>query len=264
MTSQPLSTNATLAARIHAVAERAGLGAQRSIHRAAPPSLWRIAKFALPFIALGALAIYLYLYGPEGSFWVMGLFLMTPWLACGAVVVTLGYRRLTYGSKSRLDLFDHGVVHCLRGQPRAVRYDATRLFERTQPRRHSTTGEKVVTLTLTGSDGDEIEVTEMYEGQRAWAPAIRAAVLVSQLPTALATIESGRRVEFGDLWLTATEVGDRKKRVPIAELTATSVILDDILFIEAGRRKLNGSVISKTPNYVVFRALLNHLHGGPI
>ncbi|MFG1773935.1 hypothetical protein ACGFIX_30515 [Nocardia salmonicida] len=159
---------------------------------------------------------------------------------------------------------DHGVVRSLRGRPRAVRYDAIQLLERKHFRPHRRAGVDAVTLTLICSDGERLALNPGYDGQRVWVPAIEAGVVANKLPSALAVIGAGGRAEFGELWVTATEVGNRAKRVPIAEITRIFVAFGDAVFAEVGRRRVVLSKVRKTPDFVVFHALVDHLRGEPI
>ncbi|AJT63058.1 DUF6585 family protein [Streptomyces chattanoogensis] len=172
---------------------------------------------------------------------------------------------------ARLDLYEHGMTVAAKGRIHVVRYDTTSVFQKST-RHHPHVCGRVGTTrayTLTDVDGKRIV---LYVGPREgdgedggaadWWLEIRRAVTHAQLSLALAALDAGERLTFGDVWLTRREVGwgevsARWPEVQQIEITHGAICLD--VGGSGHRRHRTGPTVSEIPNLFVFCALVERL-----
>ncbi|MEV6772039.1 DUF6585 family protein [Nocardia sp. NPDC051030] len=108
--------------------------------------------------------------------------------------------------------------------------------------------------------GAQVTVDQSFANVERWGAEIQESVTRTQLPIAAARVRAGELVEFGDLWITANEVGSRRKSaswstVGTLDLTRGYVAVG----IEGKLFDLTVTPVSKIPNFFVFQALFDHL-----
>ncbi|MEU8900010.1 DUF6585 family protein [Nocardia sp. NPDC048505] len=250
-----------VAARVRAAAEQAGLGRSLASYSVPMPNWRRVIVWGIVVALMLAGIGYAALSGAEGVVWVVGGFFVLP--IAGPFLVGLGSAlriRRKYRD-ARLELFEHGLVRAQQGQVRVVRYDTTQLFQRGGMSRRSGKAESTVRYDLLDVAGERVELSHDYSFQQQWASTIQQAILNIHYPRALAELQAGGRLGFGELWISASEVGDRKTAAPWSRVNSIDLAFGEILAIgvEGRVRDLVNISLSKIPNYVVFRALAEHL-----
>ncbi|MFI8977350.1 DUF6585 family protein [Nocardia asteroides] len=160
---------------------------------------------------------------------------------------------------SRLDLYEHGLVVAHAGRVQAVRYASTTALRRQiYPGHNGQAGP--IRYEMTDIFGHSVKVSDVYSNTAHWRVEIDRGLIAAQLPAALATIHSGGRVVFGDIWLSATEIGDRKRSAPWSQVTPMTVAMGTMAIGTHGKlRDLVGAETSRIPNFPVFGALVEQL-----
>ncbi|MQY06207.1 DUF6585 family protein [Actinomadura macrotermitis] len=237
-------------------AAREGLGLHRAAYPAkqAPPlnpSARIIGAVVLALGAVGVLALFL-----SGQS-VPAVMLAVP-VGVATFVYVMSWPRPTGYEGARLDLFEHGLTCAMRGELHVVRYDRTSVLQDIV--RHTQSGITSYTYTLTDTGGRRFHLTGMFTAPDEWGPAIQQGVTTAQLPRAVAALRAGERLTFGDIWLTAREVGSGQKGVPWAQVQDVK-IHDGVVRIKvAGRwRALTTALVRWTPNFFVFLTLAQRL-----
>lgn len=116
------------------------------------------------------------------------------------------------GTDARLDLYERGLTVAVNGRIHVVRYDTTSVLQTSTQHLHDSAARVLRTTrtyALTDVEGERVVLLGRPEdsGAREWGPAIQRAVTHAQLPRALAALERGERLTFGDVWLTREQVG---------------------------------------------------------
>ncbi|MVU76336.1 hypothetical protein GPX89_03650 [Nocardia sp. ET3-3] len=250
--------------RIEETAQREGLGAVRSVYpvgRKPESSTWA-------WVVTGGLVLAAVITGVTGAHsgrthWA-GFFGMVAFLW---FLITLGIylRGRNYSRKlagGRLEVREHGLVIGYRDRAVGVRYDTVRVYQNLV--RHMRNGvDNGTTYTYTFFlSGKRIPVIidHSFTGVQQWGPEIQQAVVNAQAPLALARLRAGEKVEFGTLWITATEVGTLVDSAPWGQVTGLT-IADGAVKLHSvdGPLNLRGKPIKDIPNFFVFRALFEHL-----
>ncbi|WP_306359844.1 DUF6585 family protein [Nocardia sp. CC227C] len=201
----------------------AGLGAHRRTYVAVrPPSR----RHALEVIGLLLCAMVAAIGTATGA-----AVLVIPGLA-GALI--LGVRllcewtRLAYlngrDRDTRLELYDGGCVAVVGGRARTIRYDSATVRRTvTEDADHHAPDRAVHPYTVTDIGGDPIVLRHTIDRCEEWGPEIDRAVTAAQLPRALATLESGGRLDFAPFWMTSTEIGVGHRAVSWARISGIVV-----------------------------------------
>ncbi|WP_234430514.1 hypothetical protein [Streptomyces sp. NRRL F-4489] len=187
---------------------------------------------------------------------------------------------------ARLDLYEHGLTVAVKGRIHIVRYATTSVFRhRARPRRaplagptapagtavpcaaapavvHTLTDVERKRLVLYGGpvDGDPEDGGPADGGARAWERELERAVVRAQLPGALAALDRGERVVFGDVWMTRERVGSGAGcGTPWAQVQGIGG-KDGFLVLTgvSGRQYRLGPVMPRIPNVFLFRTLAEH------
>ncbi|MFJ9953487.1 DUF6585 family protein [Kitasatospora sp. NPDC091207] len=171
----------------------------------------------------------------------------------------------------RLDLYDHGLTAVVKGRVHTVRYDQTSVLQNTV-RHTGVGGYTAYAYTLTDVAGAKVvlrgradrtgEVAEKgkFANPREWGPAVQQEVTRAQLPRAVATLNSGGRLEFGRLWVTRDGLGSARESAQWHEIQEIKVFSGFVKIRVAGRwRALTSAAVSTIPNFFVFLALAEHL-----
>lgn len=142
----------------------------------------------------------------------------SPHAHAGPIQVLLGLLAFArYGRSSaakraeaRLDMYEQGMTVAVKGWIHVVRYDTTSVFQKSIRSPHDAARVGATrTYTLTDVEGKQFVLYGGPPGSdaEAWGPEIQRAVTHAQLPLALAALDRGERLTFGDVWLTREEVG---------------------------------------------------------
>ncbi|MFI6472727.1 DUF6585 family protein [Streptomyces sp. NPDC050516] len=247
--------------QVGAAAAREGLGA----HRAAYPSIAQaqrqhVKRVQIAAAVLAVLVVICLATGYVPLAFVVGL----PLLMCLYAIMKYS-SAANRNEGSRLDLFEHGLTSVHRGAVRVVRYaDTTVLQNNVRHTQYGQTTRISYAYTVTDTTGTQVTLREGYAQPHEWGPAIQQAVTQAQLPQAVAELNAGRRLEFGPLWLTPTEIGSGDKSTPWPQVEEVAVKDGYVRIRVAGRwSALSMTAVSRIPNFLVFHALADHLRRGP-
>ncbi|TJZ54649.1 hypothetical protein FCH28_13100 [Streptomyces piniterrae] len=193
------------------------------------------------------------------------------WLRCLLAFARYGRSSATRtGANARLDLYEHGLTVAVGGRIHVVRYDTTSVFQKgtrqhphdsvARPPHHShlrTTRAYV----LTDVEGQRVVLLGRSEdsGTEEWVPAIQRAVTRAQLPRALAALERGERLSFGDVWLTQEQVGSGVMSARWPQVRQIDVDKEAIRLHTDGNWHTLMPTTSTVPNLFLFCALVERL-----
>ncbi|MEU6561167.1 DUF6585 family protein [Nocardia nova] len=180
------------------------------------------------------------------------------------VLVPMMIRARSYWNKydgARLDLFDAGLVMVRPERLWVARYDSTTVYQdivthvRTNGPRYTT-----YVYTFTDIQGVDFVIGQGISGPEEWGLAIQRAVAEAQTPQALAALQGGNRLVFGELWMTWHEVGSTRNSAPWNQVNQVS-IHDGRLSVDVAGRwfALTSALVRDIPNFLVFKALAEHM-----
>jgi hypothetical protein len=164
----------------------------------------------------------------------------------------------------RVDVFEHGFIQSDHGGPRAdFRWDSIRSVCQRITRNYTNgiyTGTTYLYL-VTREDGATVKLTQIYDGIAALGETIAREVTRVQLPRAMAAIEQGQTVTFGDLALNAGGLGcSRHGVVPWTEIERVQVNRGYVSLRRAGKwLSWSSKPASQIPNLFVFLTLVDLL-----
>ncbi|MFF4607258.1 DUF6585 family protein [Streptomyces sp. NPDC001339] len=170
----------------------------------------------------------------------------------GLLASPVWYGRLPAAKRTadvRLDLYEHGMTIAAKGRIHVVRYDTTATV------RHATS------YTITDIEGRRVVLHVRPEESDAevWGTEIRRAVTRAQLPRALAALDNGERLTFGDIWLTRVNVGCGEVSARWPQVRQTDIRKGAIRLNIDGNWHNLGPTESEIPNLFVFRAIVELL-----
>ncbi|MFD4371909.1 DUF6585 family protein [Streptomyces sp. NPDC058486] len=214
-------------------AEREGLGGHRGSHASSAPARSRGALgVAILAAVLAAAVIASLASGYSALAIVPGL----PLVLC--VISLLGH--LIFGARTadaRLEQYEGGLVVHLKGKVRVVRYADTQILDNTVRR---TQYGRTVSIThsfgVTDTEGRNLVVGSVFTGGEIWGPLLRHDAARAQLPGALVRLDAGERLDFGLMWLTATELGSGRASAPWHQVQEVDVKDGTITIGAEGRR----------------------------
>ncbi|QIS08951.1 DUF6585 family protein [Nocardia arthritidis] len=151
---------------------------------------------------------------------------------------------------SRLELYERGFVVVFGGRVRTFRYGAATVREQAARRSY----------VCSGDAGDPVILRRGFERQHVWGAEIRRGVARAQVPRALAALNAGQRLEFGEIWVTARDIGvgrDRAAWADVTEFTVRSAML--IVRVRDRERPLIAEPVADVPNMCVLQLLSEHL-----
>ncbi|MFF2085192.1 DUF6585 family protein [Nocardia sp. NPDC058176] len=243
---------------IHLMAEYQHLGAHRDTFLATPADDTFVRGCG---IVAGSIAVIGVICTAVGA-WQGGVSL----LAIAALPVLLAFRRGMINRQNRaarIDLFDHGVTVYRSGQRVAgFRWDSTEVRQETIPF-HDTVAVTYL-LQLSGPGGVEATIDEEgFARAREWARAIQSAVTATQLPAAVAAIDNGDTVTFGELSLSLDALTFRAESFPWDNIHLIDARSGHIRIKTAGTwRSL--TPVSTIPNFYIFNELAERLRLTPV
>lgn len=251
-----------LAAAIDFAAARADLGRRRQTYLRVPlrPGGF-ITAAVLSAAALTGLVVAVVAGQP--ALGVPGL--IFPVFLVPALIV--GYRRARSYRGARLELFDAGLVAVREGRLWVARYDRTAVYQDIyQVYRRYRPVRTVHTYTITDLDGVNFVIGDGISNPDYWGTTIVQAVTEAQLPSARSALRSGRRLTFGDLWMSWHEIGSARDSASWSQITEVSIAGGVIVVRATGRRfALASTPVSGVANLRIFLALVDdarRAHGG--
>lgn len=244
---------------VDALARARHLGAHRETYR--PRTLHRVTAVLCglggTLCLLAALALV------RVGLWPVGL-------ACAALGVCLLYRLArTPGfagrqAGKRVDVYANGFIQSDASGPRvALRWDSIdsvcQRITRNYPNGIST-GTTYI-YTITSHDGTTVRLTQFYVGIAALGETIVREVTRVQLPRAMAAIQRGETVTFGELALNARGITcTGRSQVPWAQVDRVQVNRGYVSLRQAGRwQSWSRGQASQIPNLFVFLTLADLL-----
>ncbi|MFI1198175.1 DUF6585 family protein [Streptomyces sp. NPDC020883] len=166
------------------------------------------------------------------------------------------------GAGARLDLYERGMTVAVKGRIHVVRYDTTAVFPRRTRPPHDASGPGATrTYTLIDVDRKRIVLQGRpgHGDAEAWEREIRRAVTHAQLPPALAALDSGERIDFGDIWLTSERIGSGETSMPWSQVRRIGRGEEPVVITIDGKRHRLGPMVSNIPNPFVFWAVVERL-----
>ncbi|WP_227984313.1 DUF6585 family protein [Nocardia spumae] len=249
-------------AAIGDAAARTGLGRHRQTYLPVPPRNGGYLVLLVLSIAglIGAVISFAVAQPVVGILCVIAPIVMLP-----ALIRSYRYARSYAGA--RLDLYDAGLVAARQGRLWVARYDSTTIYQSIV--RHMRNNHHIgttYTYTFTDIAGVNFVIGDGISNPQEWGPSIQRAVTETQLPQALAALQAGHRLVFGELWMTWYEVGSTRKSAPWTQVNQVA-ISDGRLSVDVAGRwfALTSAMVRDIPNFLVFEALAEHLrrvHGG--
>ncbi|WP_240003222.1 DUF6585 family protein [Streptomyces cinnamoneus] len=167
------------------------------------------------------------------------------------------------GRDARLDLYERGMTVAVKDRIHVVRYDTTAVFQEIVPCQDEA-GRVATAYTLTDVHGERVVLGGRPErgGAPAWGSEIQRAVAQAQLPRALDALDEGRRLVFGDIWLSGEEIGSGEvaARWPLVRRTEIRNGLVEVVI--AGTSHGFACAVSEVPNLFVFWTLVERFRPG--
>ncbi|MEU1819333.1 DUF6585 family protein [Streptomyces roseifaciens] len=250
--------------RVRSEAEGAGLGEHRAVYwplTCYPPGKQR--RVGIGFIVCTVLSVALV----NTPLWILAAF-TGPFAAVCALGWLIAVRTDRRNAGVRLDLFAHGLVFTgPRASLHVYRWDAMSVLEWIRdPTRNSLYYGRTWIYKLTAPGVRSVKIRGgMTEGGgiadvEQWGPAILKAVTEAQLPGALAALERGRTLEFGDLAVSREALTAVGVSIPWKQIGDVTYEGGDLVFKAAGRRwaRVRASVL-RIPNRPLLDVLIGHL-----
>ncbi|GAA3194932.1 DUF6585 family protein [Actinocorallia longicatena] len=247
--------------QMDAAAERAGLGARHRMYEGAQPENGSPRSSLVAALVCALVAVVLFAAGSA-----FGLF----FVLIAVIAVCLWAAELSTAAKNthiRLHLHADGLVAVAKNRVHAVRYDSTGILQSSL--RHTGAGGYTDhTYKLTDVDGAQVMLqgregeaaTGRLAGHQEWGRAIQENVTRAQLPKAVASLNSGGRVDFGKLWVTREEVGSARSTAQWNEIEELRVVQGFLKLKVAGKwRSVVHVAVAGIPNFFVFLTLADQL-----
>jgi hypothetical protein len=233
--------------------------------QAAPAEIARVATAA----RLGRL---LHVYQPKRQNWFLIAFMFLVGLATAIVLVGLWILWMIFRtpnlSKSvgarRIYLYEQGFVLVERPEdPQVYRWDAIdTVFQKIVSQSYNgvPTGTKYF-YTINRRDGATAEVTLFWEGCAQFGAHVNESVSAALLPRAVAAIERGQGIQFGDMTLTRDGIAGKRQSVTWAQVSGIQVANGFVRVKVQGKTlSLSTTAASDLPNLPLFLTLANRLH----
>ncbi len=247
------SQKVPLSQLIHLMAEYQKLGTHRQTFLPAPASDTFVRGCGIVaggFMAVGVICVTV---GAYPGALAVGLLGLVP-----ASMAFLRGRRNRRHRAARLDLFDFGMTVYRSGEQVAgFRWNTAEVRQQVIP--FQTSAPTEYSLRMSGPDGAEAAFDDTLFGEaRDWGRAIQSAVTLAQLPRAVAAIDDGATVQFGEITLDLAALYFRSR----------AYTWEHIQLIDARsglvRMKVDGNWVSLTPvgqipNFYIFNELAERL-----
>lgn len=246
-----------VSARLPAIVQQERLGAHRATYPAAlVPARKLQAAGALTVVAAALGAI-----GLATGIVALAVFGL-------ALAVFIGFRAIQLTIRNRqkkgqqLLLFEHGLICVGRGgRLTSRRWDTTTVYQNIV--RHYRNGVPIGTsyvYRLIDPTGDTLALAGGFQRPTEWGPAIQQAVTNARLPEAIATIQAGGALTFGNITLDRQNVSVAGKHIPWAQIQEIRVKDGSVSLRVAGKwLPLTTTMVRSIPNFFVFHALADRL-----
>ncbi|WP_239476516.1 DUF6585 family protein [Nocardia arizonensis] len=241
---------------IHLMSEYLKLGAHRQTFLPVPVAddalLRGFTIVAGGFAILGVICVTV---GAVGGGIAIGLVAAIP----AALAIWRGRRR---NRAARLDLFDFGMTVYRAGERvQGFRWDTAEVRQQVITFQSGTPSE--YSMEMTGPDGahavfDDILFAEGTE----WGKTIHSAITATQLPRAVAAIDSGETVEFGDLGLNLDALIFRGENFPWERIQLIDA-RSGLVRIKVDGRWQSLVAVAAIPNFYIFNELAERLRVTP-
>lgn len=162
---------------------------------------------------------------------------------------------------ARMDLFDHGLTVYRSGQEiTAFRWDTAEVRQSVIPLHGSAAAATTeYSLTLDGPDGSHESFDErQFDGAHEWGPAIQTAVTATQLPRAVAAIDAGQRVPFGEIAVDLAELAFAGSNYSWEQVDTIDA-QGGLIRFKSGSRWVTLPPIEAIPNFYIFNEVAERL-----
>lgn len=162
---------------------------------------------------------------------------------------------------ARMDLFDHGLTVYRSGQEiAAFRWDTAEVRQSVIPSRGAAAAASTeYSMTLDGPDGSHESFDErQFDGAHEWGPAIQSAVTATQLPRAVAAIDSGQQVSFGEIAVDLGELTFAGVNYPWEQVDTIDA-QGGLIRFKSGSRWVTLPPIEDIPNFYIFNEVAERL-----
>ncbi|WP_446223968.1 DUF6585 family protein [Nocardia sp. IBHARD005] len=250
------------ARHVAGVAAGAGLGGHRAAYTPAVMAWGRIRIIGIVTGVAIAATVFAIVAGKTDLVWFTGLFAIAS-LPTFLLVAAQAWWHERSTKGNRLALYDHGLVAVVGGRTSVARFDSTTVLQKIVRKRKN--GGPIITVysyTLTDLAGQRFDIQSSFVQPDQWGPWIQQSVTQAQLPKALAAVHAGHRLDFGDIWLTSSEIGARNKRVPWQQVQSLNTAHGYAeISVEGKWFGLNSTSVADIPNFFVLHALVEQLRG---
>jgi hypothetical protein len=202
-------------------------------------------------------------------FYAMAILGLLCFILPGIYFIVMMSRQPNFSRKQaakRLHLFEHGLLVADHAGPvDAFRWDSMSVLQEIVERYAN--GAYVGTVyvyTLTRHDGSILKLTHFYADPQQWGAIIQQEITRAQAPAALAALERGQTLQFGDLSVSAGGVATAKRGgVGWHEIQEVNV-KNGVLFLKKSGKRLpwSNTQVSKIPNFFIFLAIAQRFQGG--
>lgn len=158
---------------------------------------------------------------------------------------------------ARIDLFEHGLTVYRSGQEiTAFRWDTAEVRQSVIP---SPGAPAEYSLTLDGPDGSHESFDErQFDCAHEWGPAIQSAVTATQLPRAVAAIDAGESVQFGEIAVDLAELAFAGASYPWEQVDTIDA-QGGLIRFKSGSRWVTLPPIESIPNFYIFNEVAERL-----
>ncbi|WP_067895313.1 DUF6585 family protein [Nocardia vaccinii] len=158
---------------------------------------------------------------------------------------------------ARMDLFEHGLTVYRSGQEiTAFRWDTAEVRQSVIP---SPGSAAEYSLTLDGPDGSHESFDErQFDCAHEWGPAIQSAVTATQLPRAVAAIDAGESVPFGEIVVDLAELAFAGASYPWEQVDTIDA-QGGLIRFKSGSRWVTLPPIESIPNFYIFNEVAERL-----
>nr|WSX50338.1 hypothetical protein OG409_16105 [Streptomyces sp. NBC_00974] len=167
----------------------------------------------------------------------------------------------------RIHLFEEGLIVADGSGPvSAFRWDSLTVLQQITQRYAN--GVYVGTnylYTLFRQDGSAVKLTNFYADPERWGAAIQHEITRAQLPGAIAALENGATIGFGDISMTMGGIATPKRGgVRWGEIQKIEIKNGTVFVARAGKLLAwSNTPVAKIPNFFLFLSVVDRLREGP-
>lgn len=224
-------------------------------HVAAAAGLGRLLRVYQPKRRNWFLLGFMFLVGLLTSWLLVGLWLIWEIIRTPNLSKSLAARRMY--------LYEQGFVLVERPEdPQVYRWDAIdTVFQKiVSTRMYGFEVTKKYLYTITRRDGGTAKLTVFWDGIDQLGPHINERVSTALLPGALAAIERGQGIQFGDMTLSASGIAGKRKSVTWSEVSDVRIAAGYVRVKAQGKfLSLSTTAAADLPNLPLFLTLADRL-----